>query len=147
VYRWVEHTGELEIEIEAPSEGRVFEEGFEAMRELFAGELKDVAQAGSAAPSMPANEPNATPAARWISLAGIDRAVLLADWLAELAYLAETGMVPARLRSLELSEQGLEAEIETVVGSPPHLVKAVTYHRLALEPATSGWRATVILDV
>jgi glycine/D-amino acid oxidase-like deaminating enzyme len=30
----VEHTGELEVEIEAPTEREVFEDGFEAMREL-----------------------------------------------------------------------------------------------------------------
>jgi SHS2 domain-containing protein len=41
----------------------------------------------------------------------------------------------------------LTAELLGVRGDPPHLVKAATYHRLALEPGGSGWRATVVLDV
>jgi SHS2 domain-containing protein len=131
VYRWAEHTGELEVEIEAETEEAVFEQGFEAMRELL----------GDGAP-----EP--TPEARRIALAAADRAVLLADWLAELAFLAETeGFVPDRLASLELIADGLVAELTGARGEPSHLVKAATYHRLEFEPSGSGWRARVILDV
>ena len=91
--RWVEHTGELEVAIEAPSEQRVFEEGFEAMRELLGGEPGSDEPAGELAVT------------REVALDGSDRAVLLADWLAELAYLAETdGLVPRRLSNLELTE-------------------------------------------
>lgn len=130
MYRWVEHTGELELEIEADSERAVFEDGFAAMRELLAAE--------AAEPLPP----------KWIALAGSDRAVLLAEWLAELAYVAESeALVPQRLASLELYESRLAAVVEGSRGDPPHLVKAATYHRLALERAGSGWRATVVLDV
>jgi SHS2 domain-containing protein len=131
VYRWAEHTGELEVEIEAESEEAVFEQGFEAMRELL----------GDAAPGP-------TPEARRIALAATDRAMLLADWLAELAFLAETeGLVPDRLASLELSADGLVAELTGARGEPSHLVKAATYHRLEFDRSDSGWRARVILDV
>jgi SHS2 domain-containing protein len=129
-YRWVEHTGELEVEIEAPTERDVFEQGFEAMRELLEG---------GDGPPAPARE---------ISIAAPDRAALLAEWLAELAFLAESeGLVPERLASLELGERDLRAVVEGRRGRPPHLVKAATYHRLALERAGEGWRATVVLDV
>ena len=130
LYRWVEHTGELELEIEADTERAVFEQGFAAMRELLAGGH------GDAAPP------------RRVSIEAPDRAALLADWLAELAFLAESeGLVPERLTSLELAETRLDAVVEGSRGDPPHLVKAATYHRLALERTGSGWHATVVLDV
>jgi SHS2 domain-containing protein len=129
-YRWVEHTGELELEIDADSERAVFEQGFEAMRELLAS--------GPGEPMGP----------RHVSIAAPDHAALLADWLGELAFLAESeGFVPERLSSLELDAGGLEAVVEGSRGDPPHLVKAATYHRLALEPSGAGWRAGLVLDV
>ena len=108
----------------------MFELGFEAMRELLSAERLE--------PAPP----------REVALRAPDRAALLADWLAELAFLAESeGFVPGRLASLELSDSALDARLEGSRGEPPHLVKGVTYHRLALERADGGWRATVVLDV
>jgi SHS2 domain-containing protein len=131
-YRWVEHTGELELEIEAPDEPAVFSEGFEAMRELLAGEGEASGEALS----------------RAVELAGSDRAALLADWLAELAILGETeGLVPERLRGLELGDDGLSATVDGREGAPSHLVKGATYHRLAFERSGAGWFARVVLDV
>jgi SHS2 domain-containing protein len=49
--------------------------------------------------------------------------------------------------AIELDGNRLTAELLGVRGDPPHLVKAATYHRLALEPGGSGWQATVVLDV
>src|SRR5918999_5250617 len=129
-YRWVEHTGELELEIVAPDEQAVFAEGFEAMRELLAGDAEGDALS------------------RAVELAGPDRAALLADWLAELAILGETeGLVPERLQDLELGGDGLSATVDGREGAPSHLVKGATYHRLAFEPSGSGWFARVVLDV
>jgi SHS2 domain-containing protein len=132
MYRWVEHTGEIEVEIEAPTAETVFEHGFEAMREL----LRSAGDGGEPAPP------------REVSITAPDRAALLAEWLAELAFLAESeGLVPERLVSLELGERDLRAVVAGRSGRPPHLVKAATYHRLSLERAGDGWRATVVLDV
>ena len=134
MYRWVEHTGELEVEIEGPTEQAVFEHGFEAMRDLLDGEEGE----GERTPVEP----------RAVSIRARDRAALLADWLAELAFLAESeGFVPERLASLELAERDLRAVVEGRHGRPPHLVKAATYHRLSLERAADGWHARVVLDV
>jgi SHS2 domain-containing protein len=55
--------------------------------------------------------------------------------------------VPERVSAIELDGNRLTAELLGVRGDPPHLVKAATYHRLALEPGGSGWRAKVVLDV
>jgi SHS2 domain-containing protein len=134
MYRWVEHTGELEVEIEAPTAEGVFEHGFEAMREVLGGDA-------------PGDERAPTPP-RPVWLTAADRAALLAEWLSELAFLAESeGLVPERLASLELGARDLHAVVEGRRGRPPHLVKAATYHRLALVRAGDGWRATVVLDV
>ncbi len=80
-------------------------------------------------------------------LDGRDRAVLLADWIGELAYLAETAGLYPRDADLRVTPDGLEATVLGTTGDPPHVVKAVTYHRLALEPRDGGWAATVVLDV
>jgi SHS2 domain-containing protein len=133
MYRWVEHTGELEVEIEAESETAVFEQGFEAMRDLLRSE--------EAAP------PAAGEGMR-VSLTAGDRPALLADWLSELAFLAESeGFVPERLVAIELGENALTAEIVGMQAEPPHLVKAATYHRLTLEKHDGRWQARVVLDV
>ena len=129
-YRWIEHASELEVELEAPTEQGVFEAGFEAMR--------DVLSDGEGPQRLE------TP----VRIEGCDRAALLADWLGELAFLAETrGVVPDRLSLLELDEGEFRALVQGWKGSPPHLVKGATYHRLSFEPTSDGWRARVVLDV
>jgi SHS2 domain-containing protein len=128
-YRWIEHASELELELEASTERGVFEAAFEAMRELLSdGETL-------ARLEIP------------VRLDGRDRAALLAAWLGELAFLAEThGLAPDRL-SLDLDEGGLRALVQGWEGTPPHLVKGATYNRLHFERAGAGWRARVVLDV
>ena len=129
MYRWVDHTAELELEIEAPTQAAVFEEALLALRELLDGDDGEAA-------------------VEEVAVRGSDQAALLAEWLAELAFLAETtGLVPARLAALELGEGRLTATVEGRLGAPAHLVKAVTYHRLSLTRGAGGWRATVVLDV
>jgi SHS2 domain-containing protein len=129
-YRWIEHTGELELELEASSEQGVFEAGFEAMRELMGASSE--------------GDRIVIP----VALPGRDRAALVADWLGELAFLGETrGLVPDRLSEFELDEDGLRATVSGRRGRPSHLVKGATYHRLRFEPVANGWRALVVLDV
>jgi SHS2 domain-containing protein len=129
-FRWIDHTGELELELEAPNERGIFEAGLDAMAELLS--------------SYEARERSEVP----VELSGSDRALLIADWLGELAYLAETrGLVPESLASFELNDEGAKATVVGTVGDPPHLVKGATYHRLRFEPADGGWRARVVLDV
>jgi protein archease len=130
VYRWVDHTAELELRIEAGSEPAVFEDALAALGELL-GE-----------------DPAGDPARHEVSASAPDRAVLLAEWLSELAFLAETqGFVPERAARLEFDGDTLDASVEGRRGNPPHLVKAVTYHRLSLVEDDGIWRATVVLDV
>jgi SHS2 domain-containing protein len=132
----VDHTAELELEIEAVSEREVFEEALAALGGLLAE------RAGG-------DEETDREAARHeVSARAPDRATLLAEWLSELAYLAESeGFVPTRTERLELTDDALEATVVGRLASPPHLVKAVTYHRLGIWEEDETWRARVIFDV
>ncbi|MGZ4198512.1 MAG: archease, partial [Solirubrobacteraceae bacterium] len=65
-YRWVEHTGELELEIDAPTEEQVFGDALEAFAELLV------------------DADHGSEVSREIRVAGRERAVLLVEWLDEL---------------------------------------------------------------
>lgn len=133
MYRWLNHTGEAALAIEAASEEEVFREALLALRDLLAGDE---------------GEPGGEPLRRRVAVEAPDRPALLAEWLGELAFLAETeGFVPDDVEALELGGGRLEASVIGHAGSPSHLVKAVTYHGLTLACAGSVWRATVVLDV
>jgi SHS2 domain-containing protein len=130
VHRWVDHTSELQLEIEAASEEDVFAEALEAFRELL-GE-----------------EPSGAADRRDVHVVSADRTTLLADWLAELVFLSEVeAFLPERVADLELDDGSLRATVEGRAASPRFLVKAVTYHRLALTEDDGVWRARVVLDV
>jgi protein archease len=128
-YGWGEHTGELELWVTASSEAEVFEEAVRAVAELLGDE-------------------GVERESRDVSVAAADRPRLLAGWLEELAFLAETeGFVPERAEELVLAPAGVAARVVGHRGTPPHLIKAVTLHRLAFEPDDGGWWARVVLDV
>ena len=130
MYRWVEHTGELELAIEAESEEGVFADALDALAELIAE--------GAAGETE----------RRDVELSGGDRAALLADWLGELVFLAEIeDFVPERVEAFVLDGDSLRARVAGRLGTPRHLVKAVTYHRLRFANADGRWRAGVVLDV
>ena len=131
MYRWVEHTAELELAIEAASEEDVFADALAAYAEL----VGPAPEGETAVHSVEAEAP--------------DPAALLAAWLEELVFLAETeAFVPERAE-IALRPGGLHARVSGRRGDPPHIVKAVTYHDLefSLSPAGRGWRARVVLDV
>jgi SHS2 domain-containing protein len=129
VYRPIEHTGELELLIEAPTEEAVLAEALAAFAEL-------VGDDGG-----PDSE------RREITLAGDDRDLLLADWLNELGYLADAEQfVPARLSELEGGS--LRATVNGRRGEPRPLVKAVGRYGLEYGRGLDrGWRARLVLDV
>jgi len=149
MYRWVDHTAELELAIEAASERDVLADALAALAELLG-----VGGGGAQAA-----------ARRSLSVHATDRPALLAAWLEELVFLAESqGFVATRVVSLELDDSGwreergdsagnipnaswLQATVAGVIDDPPPIVKAVTYHRLTFEPAAGGYTASVVLDV
>jgi SHS2 domain-containing protein len=129
MYRWVEHTGEVELAIEAATERQVFADALAALADLLGieGHADEL---------------------RALEVTAPDRAALLAAWLEELLYLADAERFePLALRGFELGGDSLRAVLAGRHGDPSPLVKAVTYHRLAFEPGDPGYRATVVLDV
>ena len=131
-YRWGEHVGELELRVDAPDEDGVFAAATAALGELLGGE-------------------GARGAEEWFDVAaeGGDPAGLLAAWLEELVFLAEhDGVVPVAVAGLRVDGSSVRGRVGGYRSDPPHLVKAVTYHRLAFAPAAAGgYEATVVLDV
>ena len=137
-YRWVDHMAEVELEIEAPGEREVLEDALRALAELLGVEPSG----GTAARSAEGEE------LRSVAVGAPDRPALLAAWIEELAFLAESeGFVALRVVDLQLGADRLHATVCGVLGAPPPLVKAVTYHRLAFEPRGAGYLARVVLDV
>lgn len=133
MYRWVEHTAELGLGLAADDREGVFREAFAALAELLAEGA----------------EPGGEPVREEVAVDAGDGAALLADWLAELAFLAETrGLVPESLVALTVGDTSLRATVAGRIAHPDHLVKAVTYNELTLEPAPDGgWRGSVVFDV
>jgi SHS2 domain-containing protein len=129
-HRFVEHVGEVELELDAASEAGIFEAALAA--------LADLLEAGSAG----------EPASHRLELGAGDHALLLVDWLSELVFLAEMeGFVPERVASLELDAGRLRAMVEGHRDRPRHLVKAVTLNKLLLEQEGGQWHGRVVLDV
>lgn len=125
-YSWVEHTAELELAIEAPAEEDVFREAVRAFAELLA-------------------DGHANGETHEIVLRADDRAARLVELLEELVFLADTAaFVPGELVELDLGSG--RAVVAGHRGSPPPLVKAVTYHGLVFEQG-DGWKARLVLDV
>jgi SHS2 domain-containing protein len=136
-YRWVDHTAEVELEIEADSERGVLEDALRALAELLG--VDD-----------PGRREDAADDVRSVAVDADDRPALLAAWLEELAFLAESeGFVATGLLDLDLDlgENRLRANVAGVIDEPPPLVKAVTYHRLSFEPRGGVYVARVVLDV
>jgi protein archease len=132
VYRWVEHTGELELWIEAPTEEAVFADALTAFAELVADD------GGSRAKRHEVE----------VELEADDGEALLVDWLNELVYLADADQfVPEHLVELELDGSRLGATLRGRRGEPRPLVKAVTLHGLRYERDQRGWRVRAVLDV
>jgi SHS2 domain-containing protein len=129
-YRFVDHVGEVEVELEAASESEVFEAALGAFADLVGVEA------------------GGEPASHEVELAASDRALLLVDWLSELIFLAEVArFVPERIAAFELVDGRLRATLAGHRGQPRHLVKAVTLNRLALAQEGGVWHGRVVLDV
>ncbi len=130
MYRWVEHTAEVELHVQAPTQEAVFAEALAAFAELVS------------------REDTGPPVQHNVTAEAQDAATLLAEWLGELVFLAETdGFVPERLERVDLDETRLRAVVAGHRGRPAHLVKAVTYHGLELARSGDVWRAKLVLDV
>ena len=132
VFRWVDHTAELELEIAAATEQGVFADALAALAELLA----------------PGEERGSADVSRLVSVEADDRPALLAAWMEELLFLAEhEGFEPVAVDALELGARRVKSTVIGRLGHPPPFVKAITYHRLSFAADDDGYTATVVLDV
>jgi SHS2 domain-containing protein len=131
VYRWLDHTSERELWIEDENPEAVLGEAAVALGELLREHRRG------------------EPVTHRVSVGAADLPALLAEWLGELVYLAETdGFVPERVMEMELVDNRLNAVVAGQRTTPQSLVKGVTYHRLEFErDGENAWHARVILDV
>ena len=128
MYRFVEHTAELEVELEAGSAENVLVEALRAFAEL-------------------AGRGTGPHVERTVDLEASDPPALLATWLDELLFLADAEhLLP---ESAELTVEGARVTglVRLRPGDPRPLVKAVTLHRLRLRKENGVWRGRVVLDV
>ena len=128
MHRFVEHTAELELELVAESAEEALEDGLNALAELLG----------------PAGGQELE---RVVELEARDLPTLLALWLEELVFLADTeALVPERAE-IVLVGSSLRAVVHGRRGTPRPLVKAVTLHRLHFAPEDGRWLGRVVLDV
>ncbi len=129
---FVEHTGEVELRLDAPDPAGLFVEAGRAL----AGLMLDEAGAPS-------------PCVEEVIVEADDRAGLLFEWINELVYLSETRkLVYTDFDIEQVSDCRLVAHVRGVEPrSIRTAVKAATFHRLAVEQTADGLAATVVLDV
>lgn len=131
MYRWLDHTSERELWIEDESPKAVLGEAAIALGDLLREHHRG------------------EPVTHRVSVSAADRPELLAEWLSELVYLAETdGFVPERVVEMDLSDTSVTAVVGGQRTTSQTLVKGVTHHRLEFEQdGEGGWRGRVALDV
>ena len=128
MFRFVDHTAELEVELEADSPEGVLAEALRAFAELVGTGDGDALE-------------------RTVSVGARDLPALLAGWLEELVFLAEAEGFVGDEADVSLSGLELRAQVRGRRGEPRPLVKAVTMHRLLFRPQNGLWRGRVVLDV
>ena len=131
-FREIDHTADWALEVWAPTLAALFTEAARGMYAL----------AGAVPRAGPRER-------RSVTLTAGDAESLLVAWLQELLYFTESeGLAFDEFHLVRLSAEQLEAE---VVGAPAqHLdkvIKAVTYHNLAIRVTEAGHSATIVFDV
>ena len=128
----VEHTGELEMRLSAPTRADLYSE---ALRGL-AAEVSEAAGGGGAE-------------RRPVEIAASGPDTLLADLLNEAIYLMDVeGFVATGLEVERLAGATLHGTLVGVLDPRLRpLAKAATYHGLAVRRTGEGWEGRVVLDV
>ena len=129
-FRFLEHVGEVELELEARDEAGIFAAALDAFSTLVHSDAGGM------------------PSTHEVRLTAADAPLLLVAWLEELIYLVDVErLVPERTEALDVSGGRLRAAVIGHRDDPRQLVKAVTLNNLELSPVSGGWRGRVVLDV
>jgi SHS2 domain-containing protein len=131
-----EHTADLGLRIVAPSLEALFAEAGEGLFEILAGDIEQV---------RPRVE-------RTFSVPGTDPAWLLLDWTTELLAAFTVDKMLFREFAVTVHETGLRGTArgepyDPAVHTLAHEIKAVTQHELDVHETSTGWEATLIVDI
>lgn len=131
MHRLAEHTGEVQLIVEAPTLAALFEETALALGELMSTEIR------------PAEE------TIQVRVEATDRAALLVAFIDELVYRSE---IDKRIYAYATIEHASDTELRAKLGGfePPAIktaVKAATMHDVAVDIGEKGVSARVVLDV
>ena len=134
----LEHTADVGIKAEAVDLPGVFEQATLGLLDIIGTWAPDSAGGGEKVE---------------IAVEAGDAGALLVDWMGEVLYVHDSR--DAVVTSLEMSEVSSERAVGRIWIAPRDeeayeggtQVKAITYHRLAVEETPDGWVATVYVDV
>lgn len=134
-----DHTGEVELTIEADTLPELFVEAGRALAELMLGRLPEGAMKPASGPAVA------------VELAAPDRTRLLVDWLNEIIFHTEIERTVFTDFAVEIPAEGtLTAELRGLseAASVNSEVKAATLHEARIDPRPGGgFVGHVILDV
>jgi SHS2 domain-containing protein len=135
-FRVLEHTADVGFEAFGSTREEVFANAARALLDI-------IVDADSIAPRE----------AQTLEVTGPDPPSLLVNWLSEVLYLFDAeGWLFSDFEVRSLQDRSLSAVARGEKFDPARhqvklLVKAITYHQLALEETPSGWRAQVYVDI
>ncbi len=131
-FREIEHTADWALEVWAPTLAELFVDAARGMQALTG------AQAGSGAVRH-----------LRLELAAVDAEALLVAWLQELLFYTESeGLVFDLFEIESLSSTVLRAQVVGRLASRlDKVIKAVTYHNLAIRAIPDGFSVTLVFDV
>lgn len=140
-HRFLDHTADIAVELEAPTLGELYAEALAAFTE-----------------ALTVPERVAERVTRRFALAAPAADLLMVDWLEELLYVFEVeGLLFRRARVVveEVAGEGVRLTAEAFGEERDEarhpikvLIKAVTYHALEVGPAAGGgFRARVVFDI
>lgn len=136
-HTWEEHTGEVLLEVAAPTTQELFAEAGRALAELLAGKEELTLH------------PAADTAPEAVVVEASDREALLVAWLNDLVWRSETKKrVYSEIEVESVDDRRLVAAVRGF--EPSHVrtaVKAATLHRLRIRHDGDQLHATVVLDV
>jgi protein archease len=134
--KFVDHTADAGIAVEAPDLARLFERAawgmFFIITEIEAAHARETMR---------------------ITIDAPDRVALLVRWLSELNYRHVTEhRIFSKFKIVGLDERHLEADVSGEIFDPARTtifteIKAVTFHDLKLEHDGRRWKAQVIFDL